>query len=98
MQCKAAEHSLNLVTFKINNMKWNLLTESQPLATENGNWDGLRSEPVLVADYGGTFYIAVMYEGKMDGNEYRDFFSLDDYEISGITHWMYIPSLDCLQR
>ena len=34
-------------------MKWNNLNETQPIATERGNWDGLKSEP-LKAFYGKT--------------------------------------------
>lgn len=74
-------------------MKWNNLNETQPMATESGNWDGLKSEPLLVADKNGIFHVAVMYKGFLDGSDFQDFYSLNDFLIENVTHWVYIPSL-----
>jgi hypothetical protein len=72
---------------------WTRIEQRKPIATESGDWDGLKSEPVFVADKDGKCSVAVMYKGILDGNEFCNFYDEKDYEIENVTHWMEIPSI-----
>lgn len=73
---------------------WKKLSEQTPIATESGSWDGLKSEALLLATKSGTIHVGVMYEGAMDGGEFRDFYdSFSDFEIKDVEYWSYVPPL-----
>jgi hypothetical protein len=74
-------------------MVWKDIKEETPHAYESGNWDGLKSDPVLAVDKNGKFHIAVVYEGHMDGSHFIDFYDTRDFELRDITHWCKIPML-----
>jgi len=73
-------------------MIWYKLKEKRPLATKRGEWDGLKSDEVLVQDKNGDYHIAVMYEGFLDGSEFCDFYDTRDYEIDNVVYWSKIDS------
>jgi hypothetical protein len=72
---------------------WKRIEEETPHAYQTGNWDGLRSEEVLVSDREGVLHVARMYEGTMDGSHFRDFYNNRDFEVYEVTHWCKIPML-----
>lgn len=74
--------------------KWIPLTENQkPLAVQSGNWDGLKSEPYFVKNKDGFSFVAVMYEGTLDGSHFRNFYDANsDFEIHNVTH--YLPTFN----
>ena len=72
-------------------MIWTIIEKRKPIATQSGDWCGLKSDPLLVADKDGKHHIAVMYEGILDGKEFSNFYDENDYEIENVTHWMEIP-------
>lgn len=74
-------------------MIWYKLENKKPLATESGCWDGLRSDMILVCIRSGKYYIAYMYEGILDGSEFCDFYSLDDFEIDNVLYWTEIDKI-----
>ena len=74
-------------------MSWKKLELEKPIAYENGDWDGKRSDNVLCVDTDGLFHIARMYEGFMDGSEFCDFYDERDFEVDNVVMWMYIPEL-----
>ena len=75
-------------------MIWKKLIDETPIATESGDWDGLKSEALIVIDEGGTRYIAVMYEGIIDGSEFIYFQNEGSgYYIDNVVHWAYIPPI-----
>ena len=75
-------------------MIWKKLIEETPIAIESGDWDGLKSEALIVADKDGKRRIAVMYEGTMDGSEFIYFQDEDSgYYIDNVVHWAYIPPI-----
>jgi hypothetical protein len=54
------------------------------------NWDGLKSDDVLCYNDGGVCR-GVLYETKMDGSHYFDWYDEDDWDLVGVTHWMPLP-------
>lgn len=74
--------------------KWIELTETQrPTDYKSGNFDGLKSDPYFVKDKDGCFYVAVMYEGFLDGSHFRNFYDANsDFEIHNVTH--YLPTFN----
>ena len=43
------------------------------MAVKSGDWDGLKSDSLIVADKDAKLHIAVMYEGFMDGKSFQKF-------------------------
>ena len=73
-------------------MIWIDVNKRKPIATQSGCWDGLRSDKILVCDRNRNYYVAVMYEGILDGREFCDFYDDSDFEINNITYW---TEIDC---
>jgi hypothetical protein len=73
-------------------MNWNNVKNKKPIAAESGDWDGLRSDKVLVCDKYGTYHIAVMYEGFLDGSDFCDFFDNHDFEVKDVVFWLEIKA------
>lgn len=67
------------------------ITERKPHCFESGNWDGLRSEYVVVWDSNGDSAIARLYSGFIDGSEFNEFYSNSDFELQNIVSWMPLP-------
>jgi hypothetical protein len=75
-------------------MIWKKLSEEPPMAVKSGDWDGLKSDSLIVADKDEKLHIAVMYEGFMDGSHFRNFYDeVSDYEINDVVYWSYVPPL-----
>lgn len=70
--------------------QWISLKKQKPIATESGAWDGLKSEQILVEDKNGVRYVAVMYEGTLDGSYFCNFYSSLDWEIENVINWKHI--------
>lgn len=66
---------------------------NHPTALETGEWDGKRSDWVLVVDETGLPRVGRVYSGRMDGSEFNDYYDTHDYELKGVTHWrkIYLP-------
>ena len=69
---------------------WRDISISRPFAYMTGNWDGKKSDKVLVRTKDRTIHVAVMYEGFMDGNEFVDFYDNYDSEIKDVAYWKEI--------
>jgi len=71
---------------------WISVESKTPIAYKTGNWDGMKSDPVFTKnDKTGEYHVGVMYEGYLDGNHFKDWYDLNDYEIDTPTHYMEIP-------
>lgn len=70
-------------------MEWVDINEETPICYEEGDWDGLRSEEVLVISEG-VYKVARMYEGFMDGSKFADFYTEEDFEVNNVTEWCVI--------
>jgi hypothetical protein len=71
-------------------MMWNYT--GTPIAYETGDWDGKRSDEVVAVDDIGRKHIARVYEGIMDGSEFKDWVDGDDYIIDReIIKWLSLP-------
>ena len=69
---------------------WISVEERLPLAFLTGNWDDKKSEPVLVKTKDNKYFIAVTYQGTMDGNEFCDWYDDRDFEIKDVVSWKEI--------
>lgn len=66
--------------------------EQTPLAWEEGNWDGKKSDNVLAITHYGRPFIARVYEGTLDGEKFLDWYDDDDtLHERGVLCWMKIP-------
>ena len=73
-------------------MEWKYTQNETPIATESGDWDGNRSELVVAEDNFGFKYLARIYEGFMDGENFLNWVDDDDIMIdSEIIRWVSIP-------
>lgn len=68
------------------------ITDEKPLTYESGEWDGLRSDLVLVKNNKDNYCVGRLYCGRIDGSEFEDWYTDDDYEIQGeIVGWQKLP-------
>jgi hypothetical protein len=51
------------------------------------------SDPILLRDENGFFFVGVCYQGTMDGSEFCSFYDQNDFESDNVTHWAEIPEL-----
>ena len=72
--------------------KWNSLKDKTPTAYESGNWDGKRSEWLLVSADGIEYHVARAYVGTLDGSEFCTFEDSRGYEIENVVWWAEIDS------
>lgn len=71
--------------------EWISVDDELPLAYKSGEWDGLKSDEVMVKTKQGKHYIAVLYSGIMDGSQFNEFYESNcDFELNEITHWQPI--------
>lgn len=74
-------------------MNWNNIKKSKPIAVETGDWDGMRSDEILVRTITGRKYIVHMYIGQIDGGKFINFYeSNTGYEVTNVTHWVDIDN------
>lgn len=73
-------------------MIWHKLSEKKPIAFISGNFDGLKSEKVLVCTRSGRYYVAEMCEGILDGSKFCDFYDDRDFLIDYVLYWTEIDS------
>jgi hypothetical protein len=70
--------------------KWISVEDELPRAWETGDWDGRKSDTVLVKTKKGNIHIADLFHGIIDGSEFADFYSDNDYQLTDVTHWRLI--------
>lgn len=74
-------------------MNWKNINEEPLIAYQKGDWDGSRSDEVLVFTKNGKTLKATLYEGFMDGSHFKEWYDDRDYEITDeITHWCKIST------
>lgn len=67
---------------------WISVEDEMPIAYKTGVWDGQKSDLVLTYNaVDDTHCIATLYEGYLDGNHFKDWYHVDDFEIPTPTHW-----------
>ena len=67
--------------------RWIPVEEKLPACFESGEWNGARSEFVLVKHSDSSWRKARLYYGILDGQKYNDWYDENDYELGNITHW-----------
>lgn len=74
-------------------MIWNNIKNKKPIAYKKGDWDGLKSDKILVCTKDEVYYVAVVYEGILDGNEFFQFYDENrDFEINNVELWAEISN------
>ncbi|MFW5847306.1 MAG: hypothetical protein ACOCVF_00105 [bacterium] len=64
----------------------------EPIPYETGEWDGKRTDLVLVKLADGSFNIGRLYKGYMDGSEFNDWYDQNDCELnSEVVAWSNLP-------
>ena len=71
-------------------MIWHNIKDKQPIATQTGNWDGFKSDKILVATKNEKICVVEMYEGVHNGYKFRNFYDHDDFEIFNVVKWTEI--------
>lgn len=61
--------------------EWISCKKEIPLTYETGDWDGKRSDLVLVGDIEGKVKIGRVYEGVLDGNKFFDWYDEDNNDL-----------------
>lgn len=75
-------------------MDWKKLRDETPIALKSGNWDGLKSDTLLLISQEGRVHVGEMYEGCIDGNHFRNFYDpISEYEIENVVMWSYVKPL-----
>jgi len=74
-------------------MEWCSPEYKMPLAYETGNWDGKRSDKIVVEDDIERTIIARLYEGTMDGHKFKDWVDeTGDVIDREIVRWLKLPT------
>lgn len=74
--------------------EWNNINKEKPLCTQTGDWDGKKSDEIIVRDFKGNHYLVFCYQGFIDGSDFCDFYtSQNDYQIEGVLFWSLIPDV-----
>jgi len=73
-------------------MVWYKIENKKPIATESGDWDGLKSDKILVATRNRKIHIAEMYQGTLDGSEFCEFYDDRDFQIENVVFWTELDS------
>ena len=72
---------------------WISVEDKTPIAYKTGVWDGQKSDLVLTYNaVDDTHCIATLYEGYLDGNHFKDWYHVDDFEIPTPTHWKLLTA------
>lgn len=71
-------------------MIWKDINITKPLATETGEWDGKKSDEVLVYTKNKRKFVASMYHVIIDGIESFDFYDDRDFDIKDVILWTEI--------
>lgn len=68
---------------------WIDVNDKLPITYITGDWDGKKSDEVVVETKSGKKYLAVCYHGFMDGSEFTDWYCANEgYEIlDEIVRW-----------
>ena len=64
------------------------IDKEKPNCYITGDFDGKKSDIILVQDSNKNYWIAVCYIGILDGNEFCDFYTAyNEYLLSDIKYW-----------
>lgn len=76
-------------------MKWNDIKECSPSCYISGDWDGLKSDLLLVCNFEGDYRVCSCYgnyDGGYDSEDlYFEFYdNVSGLEVLDVTHWLEI--------
>lgn len=72
---------------------WNNINKTEPNAWETGDWDGSRTDFLLVLDKKGIAHIARAYQNIYQEESYFEWYDKEEYEVENVNFWMEIPVL-----
>lgn len=67
--------------------QWVSVETDLPVCFEKGDFDGLRSDFVIVETKEGEHRIARLYKGQSDGSKWQCWYCVDDYEVENVVQW-----------
>ena len=73
------------------NIEFKKVKDQEPYCWESGDWDGRKSDPLLVYTSDKEYHVATAYSGTMGGSKFLQFYDNWDYEIEDVTHWAELP-------
>ncbi len=80
-------------TSTLSNKEWISVDTKLPLCYETGDWDGKRSDLVLIEDIKEKLFIARVYLGFIDGSDFNDWYDNDGFDIKyKVVRWTELPS------
>jgi len=73
-------------------MLWHDVNKKPPIAFEAGNWDGFRSDMILICTWAKKYHVAYMYgTTNEDGSFSRAFYDVNtEFEIVNVRWWAEI--------
>lgn len=79
-----------IIEYSKQNNEWISIHKRTPLTYEAGNWDGRRSDNVLVECRDEKYHVCKAYEGTLDGHYFLEFWNDRDMQVTNIIKWKYI--------
>ena len=73
-------------------MNWINIKDHTPIGVDRGDWDGLRTEWLLVQNRKEEYHVARAYVGTMDGAEFCYFTDNLGYEVENVMFWTLIDN------
>lgn len=71
--------------------KWRNIEKTKPICYKTGDWDGKKSDEILISDFNGKFHVVTCYETILQGEKIYDFYDSNDYEVGNFLLWTEIP-------
>jgi hypothetical protein len=100
----ALEHMLDMIAsdelienaarfgYSLNGGKMIRVKDREPMCYQSGNWDGLKSDQLLVVDNKDAYHVCVAYSGILDGSKFLDFYDTSDFEVKNVVAWQSLPT------
>jgi hypothetical protein len=73
-------------------MNWINIKDHTPIGVDRGDWDGLRTEWLLVQNRKEEYHVARAYVGTMDGAEFCSFEDNLGYEVEDVVFWTRVDN------
>ena len=71
-------------------MIWTKLEYKKPITYISGDFDGLKSDQVLVIDKDGKYSVSEMYEWFYCDTEFCYFYDVNGFEVKNVEYWTKI--------
>lgn len=69
---------------------WKNVADELPITLPRHGWDGKVSDLVLMRNSEGRIFVGYFNQGFMDGSEFNEWYTENEFTISGINYWCEI--------